>query len=188
MYHFLSFSGIPFPSLAPFPLPPVATAFRFCFPPYLSVGCVLPVGLPARRPALPTRRRPSRLPYRVGCFARRSAPDMPAASVSRSDASLSAVTFRFAFRSCVADVNISPLPVSIGRGEERGASVCQCRDNRANENITSGSPFVSELCIPRVSIFRTHYIYASAVLCIHQEEEPTAMPDGRGYRFRGFSK
>lgn len=170
MYHFLSFSGIPFPLLAPFLLPPVATVFRFA-----SRHIFLSV-------AFPSFRRSSRPP---SCPSASPSP-FPPSSVSSLPPPIAA--FRFAFRSCVADVNISPLPVSIGRGEERGASVCQCRDNRANENITSGSPFVSELCIPRVSIFRTHYIYASAVLCIHQEEEPTAMPDGRGYRFRGFSK
>lgn len=36
-----------------------------------------------------------------------------------------AVAFRFACRPYVADVGISPLYVSIGRGVGRGASICR---------------------------------------------------------------
>lgn len=168
MYHFRSFPAIPLSPVSTFRFPSVVA--RFAVPIVWRAACPAAICL---RP-VPRSVASSHVINRSPCLLSHDA-----TSHSR-----------------IADVGISPLSVSVERGVERGASVtgsckfipCIAFDNRAYENGVSGNPFVSGLCGSGVSIFRTHHIYADAVLCIHQEEEPMTMPDERGYRFRGFSK
>ena len=86
--------------------------------------------------------------------------------VCRFDTSLPAISFRFAYRSRIVDVGIAPFPVSVWRGEWRGASATgscgSCLVSPSTIELTKTVHSVIRLCrdcVVPASPYSAHIIY-----------------------------